>query len=63
MRHKALRAALMGGVAASLAMLALQAERAPLPRLIGHGCYGTGGDIWAMEESDFPQCERIERNL
>lgn len=25
-----------------------------VPRLIGAGCAGSGGDIWAMDESDFP---------
>lgn len=41
-----------------------QAERLPadpMPRLIGVGCHGAGGDLWAMEESDFPtQCKVIE---
>lgn len=33
----------------------------PMPRLIGHDCLGSGGDIWAMEESDFPTpCGTIE---
>jgi len=32
------------------------------PRLIGHECYGAGGDLWAMEEDDFPtQCFDIEK--
>lgn len=29
------------------------------PRLIGYGCEGAGGDLWASEESDFPRCEEI----
>ena len=29
-------------------------ETEPYPRLIGRGCVGAGGDLWAMEESDFP---------
>ncbi len=34
----------------------------PVPRLIGINCAGSGGDLWAVEESDFPtQCERIEK--
>lgn len=34
----------------------------PMPILIGHGCAGAGGDIWAMDESDFPtRCAQIER--
>lgn len=33
----------------------------PMPRFIGHDCLGSGGDIWAMEESDFPTpCGVIE---
>ena len=33
------------------------------PRLIGHGCEGAGGDIWAADESDFPtRCAMIERS-
>lgn len=36
-------------------------EERPIPRLIGHDCLGSGGDLWAMEESDFPTpCEEIE---
>lgn len=32
-----------------------------VPRLIGQGCEASGGDLWAMEESDFPTpCQRIE---
>lgn len=39
----------------------IEQER-PTPRLIGHDCLGSGGDLWAMEESDFPtQCDSIER--
>lgn len=31
------------------------------PALIGHGCEGAGGDLWASEESDFPtQCQTLE---
>ncbi len=33
------------------------------PHLIGHGCLGAGGDIFADEESDFPvACRAIEGN-
>lgn len=36
----------------------------PVPRLIGHNCVNAGGDIWAMEEDEFPtECEQIEANL
>lgn len=34
----------------------------PTPRLIGHECHGSGGDLWAMEESDFPPCDAIEKS-
>lgn len=34
----------------------------PVPLLIGHGCMNTNGDIFAMNEDDFPPCEDIERN-
>lgn len=32
----------------------------PAPGLVGYGCEGAGGPIFAYEESDFPFCERIE---
>ena len=32
------------------------------PRLVGIGCLGAAGPIYAEEESDFPQCLTIERN-
>lgn len=33
------------------------------PKWIGHDCEGAGGDVWAMELSDFPTtCKEIERN-
>ena len=31
------------------------------PRLVGFGCLGASGPIYADNESDFPQCLRIER--
>lgn len=31
------------------------------PRLIGFGCNGAAGPLYAVEESDFPTCARIER--
>jgi len=38
------------------------AHERPMPRLIAQGCQGAGGDLWAMEESDFPtNCQNIER--
>lgn len=36
-------------------------EREPAARLIGHGCQGASGPLYAIDESDFPICERIER--
>lgn len=31
------------------------------PRLIGYGCEGTQGVLYADEEDEFPTCKRIER--
>lgn len=62
-RALALAAALyMGSLAAGeITELFSRIEQAQGPRLIGQGCKGAGGDIWAAEESDFPtQCEAIE---
>lgn len=39
-----------------------QASRADQPALIGYGCEGTSGPIYADEEDQFPICENIERN-
>lgn len=33
----------------------------PTPRLIGYGCEGASGPIYAMEEDQFPLCRAIER--
>lgn len=30
------------------------------PRLVGFGCIGAAGPIYADEESDFPQCLQIQ---
>lgn len=32
------------------------------PRLVGYGCQGASGALFADEESDFPICKRIESN-
>lgn len=58
-----MRAALIAVALASLAIgYGIARHEAQGPRLIGHGCAGAGGDLWAAEESDFPtQCEAIER--
>lgn len=40
----------------------LSAANGPVPNLIGIGCDQSGGDLWAMEESDFPtDCDKIEK--
>ena len=45
-----------------LAVINAAASYRPMPRLIAQGCQGSSGDLWAMEESDFPTpCEHIER--
>lgn len=32
----------------------------PAPGLVGYGCEGASGPIYAFEESDFPYCLKIE---
>lgn len=32
----------------------------PPPGLVGYGCDGANGPIYAYEESDFPACIKIE---
>jgi hypothetical protein len=32
----------------------------PAPSLVGYGCDGAGGPIFAYEESEFPMCLKIE---
>lgn len=32
------------------------------PRLVGIGCSGANGPLYANEEDDFPRCSRIEAN-
>ncbi len=36
-------------------------ERSPpkYPRLVGHGCKGAGGPIYAFEEDHLPKCREI----
>lgn len=51
----------LGGLFMLSVMTAAQDDR-PHPTHIAQGCNGAGGDLWAMDESDFPtQCENIER--
>lgn len=33
------------------------------PRLVGYGCVGAGGPLFADEEDHFPQCEYIDANI
>lgn len=50
--------------AASIMLLGMAAGwmiEASRIRLVGYGCDGTGGPIYAAEESDFPRCDKIER--
>lgn len=55
--------AAMAGVAAlAVALTTAHAPAPESPRLIGYGCEGTSGPIYAMEESDFPRCAAIEAN-
>lgn len=59
MRTKAIVAALM---LASAALGYLAHGERPGPALIGHGCKGAGGDLWAADATDYPtQCESVER--
>lgn len=45
------------------ATMAILLQRADdRPRLIGYNCEGATGELFANSESDFPECERIERN-
>lgn len=51
----------LGGLFMLAVMSHAEAQR-PRPTHIAQGCLGAGGDLWAMDESDFPtQCEHIER--
>lgn len=42
----------------SLSVLALRPDP---PRLVGYGCSGTSGTIFANNEDDFPSCIEIKR--
>jgi hypothetical protein len=35
-------------------------DRDAPPRLIGMGCEGASGPLWADEEDEFPPCAKIE---
>ena len=48
---------------AILITLSLFLSMVPLgPRLVGFGCVGSHGPLYAEEEDHFPKCEAIERN-
>lgn len=40
---------------------AVNPESPTYPRLVGYGCKGANGPIYAFEEDHFPTCEVIER--
>ncbi len=42
-------------------LLGLTIGNADLPRLVGRGCVGAVGPIYAEEEDMFPTCRSIER--
>jgi hypothetical protein len=46
--------------AALLGKLAFQHEPTEAPALVGYGCEGADGPLYAVEEDHFPRCERIE---
>lgn len=59
---KWVRYAALAVAAFLLGQLSVLEDRRPIPALIAHDCIGAGGDLWAMEESDFPtQCDSVER--
>lgn len=51
-------AAIVAIVALALHLLTIEQK----PALAGYGCNGANGTLYANEESDFPICDRIERN-
>ncbi len=52
----------MGASVAGLLAIAAYGPPAPspLPLLVGHGCDGSSGPLYAEEESDFPFCDEIK---
>lgn len=55
-------ACLIAAAFAQAATLLVEAYFHPRPRLVGYGCIGTTGPIYAEEEDHFPSCIKIERN-
>lgn len=46
-----------------LAIIAIFATpEPPLYRLVGYGCDGVSGPLYAQEEDAFPRCDSIEEN-
>lgn len=54
-------AALISLVLAGATLLAIMAMP-HAPRLVGYGCIGASGPIYADEEDHLPPCAAIERN-
>lgn len=57
----------VGGICVLITLLTAAAMQSasparPMPVWIAHGCEGVGGDLWAMDLSDFPTtCKVYER--
>lgn len=49
------------GALAYASLLAIDRAGQNVPALVGYNCEGATGPLYANEESDFPECERIER--
>lgn len=51
----------LGATAMLIAAVAfLAVDGPPMPPLVGYGCEGASGPLYAFEESDFPICQSIE---
>jgi len=51
---------LLGVLLSCMFIVVAHAIKPDRPRLVGYGCEGTSGPIFANEEDEFPKCERIE---
>lgn len=62
--NRALTADLFGSFSMfiGIVLLAYVLAPTPEPRLVGYGCEGASGLLYANEESDFPPCKTIEEN-
>lgn len=56
-----MKGTIIASFAAVLGLVAVYTTMASVPRLVGYGCSGTTGVIFANEEDDFPNCTRIEK--